>query len=68
LAGSAYRLEEATLVIDMFSGSGSLFLKAKICVWLLNSFPASSLLYASLDEDATMPATFSLSFLGYVSR
>jgi hypothetical protein len=45
-----------------------LFLKARIRVRLLNSFRASSLLYASLDGDATMPAAFSSSFLGSVSR
>jgi hypothetical protein len=48
-----------------FSGSGGLFLKARIRVRLLSSFSASSLRYTSLDGDA---AAFSLSYLGSVSR
>jgi hypothetical protein len=35
---------------------------------VVEQLPRSSLLYASLDGDATMPAAFSLSFLGSVSR
>ena len=60
LAGLAWWEEAA-----VFSGSGGLFLKARIRVRLLSSFSASSLRYASLDGDA---AAFSLSFLGSVSR
>uniref|UniRef100_A0A0A8XVR5 Cell division cycle protein 20 n=1 Tax=Arundo donax TaxID=35708 RepID=A0A0A8XVR5_ARUDO len=67
LAGLVCRWVEAASA-ETFSGSGGLFLKARIRVRLLSSFSASSLRYASLDGDAATPTAFSLSLLGSVSR
>lgn len=51
----------------MVSGSGGLFLKARILVRLLSSFSASSFRYASLAGEAAT-AGFSFSILGSMSR